>query len=79
MSRSSFSFKMFSCNEVVSGAESIVINYSSAGFAIPPIITATTYTDNVNVFVSNLTASSATLNFSQKFTGTVGYIVRESV
>ncbi len=69
---------MFTCSDAVSGVESMRINYSAAGFSVPPIIVATTYTDNVNVFVSNVTATTAVLTFSQKFTGTVGYIVRAS-
>tara|TARA_B100000700_G_scaffold330201_1_gene455216 strand:- start:806 stop:1030 length:225 start_codon:yes stop_codon:yes gene_type:complete len=68
--------EMFSCSDAVSGAESVTIDYSAAGFSVPPIITATAHTANVNVFVSNVTTTTAVLNFSQKFTGTVGYIAR---
>ena len=53
------------------------IDYTSAGFTSPPIISAST-DDDVNVFASNITSTTATLNFSAKFTGRVTYIIRPS-
>ncbi len=70
-------WKLYSCSETVTNAETLDIDYTSAGFVYTPYITATAYSDNVNVFVSDVTTTTATLNFSAPFTGTVGYIIRE--
>ncbi len=72
-------FKVFTCSDVVTDADSLAIDFSTAEFKVPPLITATTYTEDVNVFVSDLTKSTATLNFSAKFTGKVAYIIRERI
>jgi hypothetical protein len=68
---------IFTCADDVVGVESVAIDYSAAKFTSPPIITAST-DDNVNVFASDITSTSATLNFSATFTGRVTYIVRPS-
>ncbi len=66
---------IFTCADSVAGVESMTIDYSSADFALPPIITASV-SGNVNVFVSDVTTTTAVLNFSSKFTGRVTYIIR---
>ena len=66
---------MFTCADDVVAAETVSVDYSALGFTSPPIITATV-DGNVNVFASDVTSSTATLNFSSKFTGRVTYIVR---
>jgi hypothetical protein len=68
---------IFTGGDEVTNADSISIDYSAAGFTSLPIITASTDGD-VNVFASNVTKTTATLNFSAKFTGRVTYIVRPS-
>tara|TARA_Y100001970_G_C13830194_1_gene649306 strand:+ start:373 stop:603 length:231 start_codon:yes stop_codon:yes gene_type:complete len=68
------SFKIHSCNENVANVSFVDIDYSSSNFNSIPTITATTDTD-VNVFISDITLSSARLNFSAKFTGNVKYTV----
>jgi hypothetical protein len=62
------------CSEDVSSADYLDINYLSAAlFNIPKIIAIVD--ENVNVFISNVTISSARLNFSTKYTGKVRYSV----
>jgi len=63
----------------VTDSDSLAIDFSTAEFITPPLITATTYTEDVSVFVSDLTKTTATLNFSAKFTGQVAYIIRERI
>lgn len=67
--------KIYTSSDDVVGLEHIDINYASAGFSSPPVIVASVDGD-VNVFVSNITSTSARLNFSAIFTGRVTYIVR---
>ena len=69
------SLTIFTCADTVTAADSISIDFSSAGFLSPPTIVAST-DGNVNVFASDVTATTATLNFSSKFTGRVTYILR---
>lgn len=66
---------IFTCADNVSGADYVDVNFSSAGFSSPPIISASTDGD-VNVFASDITSSTARLNFSATFTGRVTYIIR---
>lgn len=66
---------IFTCADIVSDVDFLDISFISAGFSSPPIITASTNQD-VNVFVSNVTSSTARLNFSATFTGRVTYIIR---
>ena len=76
-------FKIYTCSDVVTDVDSLAIDFSTGEFILPPIITVTTIDSegnesaDVNVFVSDLTKSTATLNFSAKFTGKVAYIIRE--
>jgi len=70
---SSYTFiKFYSSIESVSNAEYVDIDFSDAKFDHPPIVTVT-INDTVNHFVSNLTKSSARIEFSAKFTGNVYY------
>ena len=74
-----FFLTIYTSSDSVEGVETLAIDYSAAGFNLPPIITASTVgEDNVSVFASNVTTSTATLNFSAKFTGRVTYIIRPS-
>ncbi len=72
-----FYLTIYTCADNVVASESISIDYTAANFTSIPIITASTDED-VNVFVSNATKTTATLNFSAKFTGRVTYIIRPS-
>jgi len=72
-------FKIHTCSDTVTDSDSLAIDFSTAEFITPPLITATTYTEDVSVFVSDLTKTTATLNFSAKFTGQVAYIIRERI
>jgi len=66
---------IFTCTDNVSGVDYVDIDFSSAGFSSPPVVSASTNGD-VNVFASNITSSTARLNFSAIFTGRVTYIIR---
>tara|TARA_Y100001937_G_scaffold118322_1_gene172574 strand:+ start:518 stop:751 length:234 start_codon:yes stop_codon:yes gene_type:complete len=66
---------IFSCADNVTNVDFLDIDFTSAGFDSPPIIVASTSKD-VNVFASDITASTARLNFSATFTGRVTYIIR---
>jgi len=72
-----FYLTIYTSGDDVVASTSVSIDYSSAGFTSPPIISAST-DDDVNVFASNITSTTATLNFSAKFTGRVTYIIRPS-
>ena len=72
---SSYPFlKIHSCNENVVNANFVDIDYTLSNFNKIPTITATTDTD-VNVFVSDVTTTTARLNFSAIYTGSVKYTV----
>ena len=72
-----FYLTIYTCADDVVTSTSTSIDYTSAGFTALPIISAST-DDDVNVFASNITSTTATLNFSAKFTGRVTYIIRPS-
>jgi hypothetical protein len=72
-----FYLTIYTCADDLVASTSTSIDYTSAGFTSPPIISAST-DDDVNVFASNITSTTATLNFSAKFTGRVTYIIRPS-
>jgi len=61
-----------SCTVTVENVEFVDIDYSSAQFPRVPKITATAK-DNINLFLSSVTQTTARINFSQKYTGTVYY------
>ena len=64
--------KMYSCSEDVINVEFLDINYSTANhFKIPTI---TVLTDgNINTFLTDVTLTTARINFSAKYTGAVKY------
>ncbi len=76
MASSSFRFKIYSCTDDVVDVDSLTIDFATAEFDLPPIVTAVT-DENVMVHISNLTKSSAIINFSEPITGKVSYIIRE--
>jgi hypothetical protein len=67
---------IYTCSEAVANVDYKDINYISANFDYEPTITAIATGTNdidVNVFVSDITTTTARLNFSAKYTGTVKY------
>ena len=66
--------RIYTCSDAINSVDFVDINYSTLGLNNIPTITATTSVD-VNVFVSNRTKTTARINFSQKFTGTLYYTV----
>ena len=66
--------RIYSCSDTVSGVTFVDINYAVLGLVSPPAINAMTSID-VNVFLSDVTASTAKINFSHTFVGTVYYTV----
>ena len=62
------------CSESINNVDFIDIDYTSANLFNLPTITVTLSAD-VSAFVSNITTSSARINFSSKFVGTVNYSV----
>ena len=64
--------RMYSCSETVTNAEYLDVDYSSADFKSIPVITATPSKD-INVYVSNITTTTARINFSQKYSGEIRY------
>ena len=64
--------KLYSSVESVSNSEYVDIDFSDAKFDYPPVVTVTT-SDTVNFFVSNLTKSTARIEFSAKYTGNIYY------
>ena len=67
---------IFSSSQVVSDSTYIDVDFSEAGFLSLPVIVASTNAD-VNTYITNLTLSTARINFSSKFSGSVAYIIRE--
>jgi hypothetical protein len=66
--------RIFTCSDAINGVDFVDIDYSALGLNNIPAISATTSVD-VNVFISNKTISTARINFSHKFVGTVYYTV----
>ena len=66
---------IFTCADTVTASDFIDIDFSAAGFLKPPVVVATV-DDNINTFISDLTTSTARINFSTTFTGRVTYIIR---
>jgi len=64
--------KMYTCSETVTNVDYLDIDYASANFLSVPEVIVTTDND-INVFISNSTSSTARINFSTKYTGTVYY------
>ena len=68
------SIKIHTCSENVVNADYVDIDYATANLFNIPTVTATTDT-NVNTFISDVTLTSARINFSSNYTGTVKYSV----
>ena len=66
--------RIFVCSDAVNMVEYVDINYASLNLASEPKITANASVD-INIFISNRTATTARINFSSKFVGTVYYTV----
>ena len=62
------------CSENVINVEYVDINYASSNLYNIPTITVST-DDNVNAFITDVTLTTARINFSTKYTGTVRYSV----
>ena len=71
--------KIHSSSEQVNEVDYLDISYTSEEMFNVPTITAIAHSEtdnaNVNVSISNITITSARLNFSSKFTGTVKYTI----
>ena len=65
-------FKIHACSEDVNNVDYLDINFSSANFYNTPKVIAIA-DNNINIHISNLTKTTARLNFSSKYTGTVKY------
>lgn len=68
--------RIFTCSDPVNMVDFIDIDYSALqlGISAIPAITASVNKD-INIFISDKTNSTARINFSQKFVGTVYYTV----
>lgn len=66
---------MFAGSENASNALYVDISFSVAGFSSPPIVTASVE-QNIEVYVTNVTATTARINFSSNYTGKVFYLIR---
>ena len=72
---SSYPFlKMYTCTDDVIDVEHLDITYSIANLFNVPKINVSIDSD-INVFITNVTKTSARINFSSKYTGTVRYSV----
>ena len=67
-------FKIHTCSENVTNADYVDIDYTASALLHLPNIVATTDT-NVNTFITAITLTSARINFSTNYTGTVKYSV----
>ena len=67
--------KIFMCADNVENVDYLDIDYSTAMFSDAPVITASADGHDVNIFASQITSSTARLNFSAKITGRVTYII----
>ncbi len=68
------SIKINTCSENVVNAEYVDIDYSTSQLFNIPTITVT-LENNVNTFLTNVTLTTARINFSAKYTGKVNYSV----
>ena len=73
---SSFPFlSMFAGSEIVSNADYLDINFSAANFNMLPIVNFS-IEQNIETYVSDLTLTTARLNFSSKYSGRITYLIR---
>ena len=73
MSSTSFP-RIYTCSDTIDMVDFIDINFSVLSLSSEPAINANASVD-VNIFISNKTKTTARINFSQKFVGTVYYTV----
>ena len=66
--------RIYTCKDNVTAVNYLDIDYSALNLTSIPSVVGTTSVD-VNVFTSDVTRTTAKLNFSQVFTGTVYYTV----
>ena len=68
--------RIFTCSDAVDMVDYVDINYATLGLtsSTVPSITATADVD-VNIYISDITMTTARINFSQKFVGNVYYTV----
>ena len=66
--------RIYVCSDPIDMVEYVDINYGALSLSKIPTITANANVD-VNIYISDKTTSTARINFSQKFTGTVYYTV----
>lgn len=68
--------RIFTCSDPVNMQDFIDIDYSALqlGTNVSPAISANA-SEDVNIFISDKNNSTARINFSQKFIGTVYYTV----
>lgn len=66
--------RIYSCSDDVNNVDFVNIDFSALNLISIPAINASTST-NVNVFLSDVTSTTAKINFSHKFVGKVYYTV----
>ena len=66
--------RIYTCSDEINGVNYVDINYSVLGLTNLPAITANPSVD-VNTWISDKTTTTARINFSIKFIGTVNYTV----
>jgi len=66
--------RIYTCSDSINMVDFIDIDYSVLGLNISPAVNASASVD-INIFISDRTKTSARINFSQKFVGTVYYTV----
>jgi hypothetical protein len=66
--------RIYTCTDAINNVDFIDIDYSAIGLNNIPGITVIPSVD-VNIFLSDVTQSTARINFSQKFVGTIYYTV----
>ena len=74
MSSTSLPPRIYTCSDSIDMVDFIDINFSVLSLSREPAINANASVD-VNIFISNTTKTTARINFSQKFVGTVYYTV----
>ncbi len=66
--------RIYTCSDAINSVDYVDIDFSALELTVAPRITVTA-SDDVNIFLSSVTATTARINFSQKFVGTVYYTV----
>mgnify|MGYP006081903023 CR=1 FL=1 len=66
--------RIYTCSDSINMVDFIDVDYSVLGLNNVPAVNASASVD-INIFISDRTKTSARINFSQKFVGTVYYTV----